>query len=85
MSKPVAIEFLSPTDKDDFKEEVLGKDKFRITYKDGEQVSFLIVEIEREKVLGYGMTMIDGTFTEHGMKKLVGYVMFKIITRYERK
>jgi hypothetical protein len=76
----VAIAFLTPTDKDKFTEEIIGEDLFKVTM-DG---SYLIVKITKGNQGGVDLKFTDSKFTsEYYSKKLMGYVLFKIVSRYK--
>ena len=67
------MEFLTPTDKDDFKVEKQGENKYKVYFKD----SFTVVEILKD-----GFSLIDSEIkSEYELKKLNGYVIFKLLIK----
>lgn len=66
----IKMEFLTPTDKDNFKVEKQGENKYKVYFKD----SFVIAEILKD-----GFSFIEMEIkSEYEMKKLNGYVIFKL-------
>lgn len=74
----VGVPYLTPTDRDAFKEEQIEYDVYRITI----DRSFAVVEISAsEKEVA--MSIRDsGCQSDYYQAKLMGYIFFKIMPRY---
>ena len=77
MSDLAAIAFLTPTDKDVFTEEKIGDDLYKVTFKE----SSVVVLAKRNKD-AVDLELREPIFkNDYDSKKLMGYVIFKIVTR----
>ena len=76
------IPFLTPTDKDVFSESNLAHKA--TAYKIEFEKSFIEVEIQKTDD-GVSFNVLNTKFeSDYDMKKLFGYVFFKIVTRYSK-
>jgi len=76
----IGVEFLTPTDKDDFKEEVISKDVFKITFQ---ECFYVVKMIKQTSSVSFNIEQANFKDGDYKAKKLMGYILFKLLPRYQ--